>query len=182
MPGWHIGVIGGSGLYALDGLEEAQRIAVGSAFGEPSTPVHAGRIGGVRFVFLPRHGDGHRSRRAEVNFRANIDALKRAGVHRSPRDLGGRLAARGAGARQLRRRRPVHRPHIGRERSFFGARPRRPCLDGRPGLPAPLGARRRCGRGGGRRGAPRRHLRRHRGPAILDPGRKPALPRVGRAT
>jgi len=80
MAGWHIGVIGGSGLYALDGLEEAQQVAVGSAFGEPSTPVTLGRIGHVRISFISRHGGGHRISPSHVNFRANIDALKRCGV------------------------------------------------------------------------------------------------------
>ena len=80
MAGWHIGVIGGSGLYQLDGLEEAQSIAVGSAFGEPSSPVTLGRVGHVRFSFIARHGEGHRLSPSHVNYRANIDALKRCGV------------------------------------------------------------------------------------------------------
>lgn len=80
MAGWHIGVIGGSGLYALDGLEEAQTIPVASAFGEPSSPVTMGRIGEVRFSFIARHGEGHRLSPSRVNYRANIDALKRCGV------------------------------------------------------------------------------------------------------
>ena len=80
MAGWHIGVIGGSGLYALDGLDERQTIPVASAFGEPSSPVTMGRIGEVRFSFIGRHGDGHRLSPSRVNYRANIDALKRCGV------------------------------------------------------------------------------------------------------
>jgi 5'-methylthioadenosine phosphorylase len=80
MAGWHIGVIGGSGLYELAGLDEAQQIAVGSAFGEPSSPVTMGRIGKVKFSFIARHGEGHRLSPAHVNYRANIDALKRCGV------------------------------------------------------------------------------------------------------
>jgi 5'-methylthioadenosine phosphorylase len=78
--GWTIGVIGGSGLYALDGLEDAQEIAVSSPFGAPSGPVTIGRIGAVRFVFLPRHGAGHRIPPEAINARANIDVLKRCGV------------------------------------------------------------------------------------------------------
>jgi 5'-methylthioadenosine phosphorylase len=77
MPGWHIGVIGGSGLYALEGLDEAQTISVNSAFGEPSSPVTMGRIGPVRFSFIARHGEGHVLSPGKVNYRANIDALKR---------------------------------------------------------------------------------------------------------
>ena len=61
-------------------MDEAQEIAVSSPFGEPSGPVTTGRIGGVRFTFLARHGVGHRIPPADVNYRANIDVLKRCGV------------------------------------------------------------------------------------------------------
>lgn len=77
---WHIGVIGGTGLYAADMLENAQEIAVKSNFGEPSGPVTMGTIGGVRFSFLPRHGKGHRTPPGAINYRANIEVLKRCGV------------------------------------------------------------------------------------------------------
>lgn len=77
---WHIGVIGGSGL--SDGMvfDEAQEIAVLSPFGDPSGPVTTGTVGGVRFTFLARHGSGHRTPPTQLNFRANIDVLKRCGV------------------------------------------------------------------------------------------------------
>jgi 5'-methylthioadenosine phosphorylase len=77
---WRIGVIGGSGLYDLSSLEDAQEIAVSSPFGVPSAPVTLGTIAGVRFAFLPRHGAGHRLSPETVPYRANIDALKRCGV------------------------------------------------------------------------------------------------------
>ncbi|RPF72005.1 S-methyl-5'-thioadenosine phosphorylase [Aurantiacibacter spongiae] len=77
---WHIGVIGGSGLYEPGALDEMQEIAVGSAFGEPSGPVVTGMLGGVRFTFIARHGAGHRLSPSHVNYRANIDVLKRCGV------------------------------------------------------------------------------------------------------
>ena len=77
---WHIGVIGGSGLYEGAELEEAQQIAVHSPFGEPSGPVTLGTLAGVRFAFLPRHGEGHRLPPGDVNYRANVDVLKRCGV------------------------------------------------------------------------------------------------------
>lgn len=77
---WHIGVIGGSGLADGIGLDDAQDIAVNSPFGDPSGPVTTGRLGGVRFTFLARHGAGHRLPPAEINYRANIDVLKRCGV------------------------------------------------------------------------------------------------------
>ena len=77
---WTIGIIGGSGLYALDALEDAQWIAVNTPWGAPSDEVLFGRIGEVRVRFLPRHGRGHRIPPSHVNARANIDALKRAGI------------------------------------------------------------------------------------------------------
>ena len=77
---WHIGVIGGSGLYEPGALDEAQEIRVASAFGEPSGPVTTGHIGGIRFSFIARHGAGHGLAPSEVNYRANIDVLKRCGV------------------------------------------------------------------------------------------------------
>jgi 5'-methylthioadenosine phosphorylase len=79
MSEWTIGIIGGSGLYELDALEEAQWIAVETPWGAPSDELLIGRLHGVKFVFLPRHGRGHRIPPSHVNFRANIDALKRAG-------------------------------------------------------------------------------------------------------
>lgn len=77
---WHIGVIGGSGLAEGIGLDEAQEIAVSSPFGEASGPVTTGTLGGVRFTFIARHGAGHRIPPGAINFRANIDVLKRCGV------------------------------------------------------------------------------------------------------
>jgi len=75
-----IGVIGGSGIYDIEGLEGAQWVRVASPFGEPSDELLIGHLGGVKMVFLPRHGRGHRIPPSELNARANIDALKRAGV------------------------------------------------------------------------------------------------------
>jgi 5'-methylthioadenosine phosphorylase len=77
---WTIGVIGGSGLYEIDGLEGARWERVDSPWGEPSDSLLRGRISGVEFVFLPRHGRGHALSPSDLNFRANIDAMKRAGV------------------------------------------------------------------------------------------------------
>ena len=79
MSGWTIGIIGGSGLYDIEALEDRQWIKVGSPFGEPSDEILCGRIGETKLRFLPRHGRGHRIPPSEVNARANIDALKRAG-------------------------------------------------------------------------------------------------------
>ncbi|MEE1876949.1 S-methyl-5'-thioadenosine phosphorylase [Altererythrobacter litoralis] len=76
---WTIGIIGGSGLYAIEGLEDAQWIAIESPWGKPSDEVLCGRIGDVRVRFLPRHGRGHPVSPRDLNARANIDVLKRAG-------------------------------------------------------------------------------------------------------
>jgi 5'-methylthioadenosine phosphorylase len=79
MSEWTIGIIGGSGLYAIDALEDPQWIDIDTPWGPPSDALLIGRLGGVKFVFLPRHGRGHRLSPGAVNYRANIDALKRAG-------------------------------------------------------------------------------------------------------
>ena len=76
---WVIGIIGGSGLYAVDSLEDEQWIEVKSSFGEPSDAILCGRIAGVKVRFLPRHGRGHRILPGQLNARANVDAMKRAG-------------------------------------------------------------------------------------------------------
>ncbi len=75
-----LGIIGGSGIYDLPGLENAQEEAIESPWGEPSAPVRRGAIAGLPIVFLPRHDKGHRLSPSDINYRANIDVLKRAGV------------------------------------------------------------------------------------------------------
>lgn len=79
MGDWTIGIIGGSGLYAIDALDDAQWIDVASPWGKPSDALLTGTIAGTKFVFLPRHGRGHPIPPGELNARANIDVLKRAG-------------------------------------------------------------------------------------------------------
>jgi 5'-methylthioadenosine phosphorylase len=76
---WTIGIIGGSGLYAIEGLEDAHWRRVQTPWGEPSDEILFGRIGAVELRFLPRHGRGHRIAPGDIPVRANIDALKRAG-------------------------------------------------------------------------------------------------------
>lgn len=121
-PGqWHIGVIGGSGLAGGIALDDAQEIEVSSPFGTPSGPVTIGTVGGVRFSFLARHGGGHRTPADKVDFRANIDVLKRCGVT----DV---LAISAVGSLREEMA-PGHFVAVddfidrtlGRERSFFGA-------------------------------------------------------------
>ena len=75
-----LGIIGGSGIYDLPGLEDAREEAIASPWGEPSAPVRHGSIAGLPVVFLPRHDKGHRLSPSDINYRANIDVLKRAGV------------------------------------------------------------------------------------------------------
>ena len=75
-----LGVIGGSGVYEIDGLKNKQWKKVNSSFGEPSDELLFGELNGHQMVFLPRHGRGHVIPPSEVNYRANIDALKRSGV------------------------------------------------------------------------------------------------------
>ena len=77
--GWTIGIIGGSGFYAIDAIEEAAWRDVSTPWGTPSDAILFGRIGDVQLRFLPRHSRGHAIPPSEVNVRANIDALKRSG-------------------------------------------------------------------------------------------------------
>jgi 5'-methylthioadenosine phosphorylase len=79
MAAWVLGVIGGSGVYDIEGLEDGRWTRVDSPFGEPSDALLIGALGPVTLVFLPRHGRGHVLPPTAVNARANIDALKRAG-------------------------------------------------------------------------------------------------------
>src|ERR1700721_4176040 len=75
-----LGIIGGSGIYDLPGLENVRDEAVESPWGEPSAPLRHGTIAGLPIVFLPRHDKGHRLSPSDINYRGNIHVLKRAGV------------------------------------------------------------------------------------------------------
>jgi 5'-methylthioadenosine phosphorylase len=75
-----LGIIGGSGIYDLPGLEHVREEAIASPWGQPSAPLRIGEISGLPVVFLSRHGKGHRVSPSDINYRANIDTLKRAGV------------------------------------------------------------------------------------------------------
>lgn len=77
-----LGVIGGSGLYDMEGLEQVERIKLATPFGDPSDEFVTGVLNGVKMVFLPRHGRGHRLLPSEVNYRANIYGMKKLGVER----------------------------------------------------------------------------------------------------
>src|SRR5450432_934614 len=75
-----LGIIGGSGIYDLPGLENVREQRMASPWGEPSGALRIGNIAGLPIVFLPRHDKGHRLSPTDINYRANIDVLKRAGV------------------------------------------------------------------------------------------------------
>jgi 5'-methylthioadenosine phosphorylase len=75
-----LGIIGGSGIYDLPGMERARKKKIKSPWGEPSAALRVGEIAGTPIVFLSRHDEGHRLSPSDINYRANIDVLKRAGV------------------------------------------------------------------------------------------------------
>ncbi|MEE8574013.1 MAG: S-methyl-5'-thioadenosine phosphorylase [Thermodesulfobacteriota bacterium] len=80
--GLTVGVIGGSGLYEIEGITNIEEVAVGTPFGEPSDKFITGTLDGVKMVFLPRHGRGHKLLPSEINYRANIYGMKKLGVDR----------------------------------------------------------------------------------------------------
>ncbi len=80
MTQWKLGIVGGSGLYQLDALQNPQWVNIDTPWGAPSDALLTGTISGVECVFLPRHGRGHVKGPSQLNYRANIDALKRLGV------------------------------------------------------------------------------------------------------
>jgi len=82
MPQAKIAVIGGSGLYDIEGMENTEEVDINTPFGKPSDKLVVGKLGGVGIAFLPRHGRGHRIMPTEVPYRANIYALKSIGVER----------------------------------------------------------------------------------------------------
>jgi 5'-methylthioadenosine phosphorylase len=77
-----IGVLGGSGLYQMDGLTDVREVELSTPFGAPSDAFVTGELDGVRMVFLPRHGRGHRLSPSEINYRANVWGMKQLGVTR----------------------------------------------------------------------------------------------------
>lgn len=80
MPQAKIGVIGGSGLYKMEGITDIEEVDINTPYGKPSDAIITGKLGGVGIAFLPRHGRGHRISPTEVPYRANIYALKSLGV------------------------------------------------------------------------------------------------------
>ena len=117
-----IGIIGGSGLYQMDALQNAQEHRISTPFGDPSDVLVTGSVHGVPVVFLARHGRGHRLLPQEVPYRANIYAMKQLGV----RYL---LSVSAVGAA-----RPVHRPDKAPRKHVFRRGRGRPCVDGTASL------------------------------------------------
>lgn len=147
-----IGILGGSGLYAMEGVTVRERRVARTPFGESSAPLALGTLDGVEVAFLPRHGEGHRLLPSEVNYRANIWALKEAGAEAllSVSAVGSLQATHAPGTLRL----PdqfIDRTH-GRQSSFFGegivahagfaeptcARLRRLIMDAGVGLALPI--------------------------------------------
>src|SRR5271163_125301 len=81
-PAAEIGIIGGSGLYEMPGLESAREVRIKTPFGDPSDALVVGKLEGKRVAFLSRHARGHRFLPSEINYRANIHAMKQLGVER----------------------------------------------------------------------------------------------------
>lgn len=105
-----IGIIGGSGIYQLEGLADKHWEAIASPFGAPSDELLFGQLNGQQLVFLPRHGRGHILSPTDINYRANIDVLKRVGVTDIIFRQCSRFTERKPQTRHLRHRRSIHRP------------------------------------------------------------------------
>ncbi len=115
-----LGIIGGSGIYDLPGLENARDEAIRSPWGEPSAPVRHGTIAGLPIVFLSRHDKGHRLSPSDINYPRQYRRAEARRRHRPDFAVGLRLVQGGTASRHLRAGRSVRRPHHRRESSFFG--------------------------------------------------------------
>ena len=105
-----IGIIGGTGLYQMEGFTDVREVAVETPFGPPSDSLMVGSLEGRRVAFLPRHGRGHRILPHELNFRANVFAMKKLGVEWILSVSAVGLAQGALRAAPRGRARPVHRP------------------------------------------------------------------------
>ena len=141
-----LGIIGGSGVYDLPGLERCASSVSRARGASRRRRCATGEIDGLPVVFLPRHDKGHRLSPSDINYRANIDVLEARRRHRSGLALGLRLVQGGAAARHLRAGRPVRRPHLRPRELVLRQGLRRACLDGASGLAAasPASCRRRA--------------------------------------
>ncbi len=165
-----LGIIGGSGLYDLPAFEKPKWVTVKSPWGEPSDQVLHAEVDGLPIRFLPRHGRGHKIPPSAINYRANIDVLKRAGVT----DL---VSVSACGSLK-----EEHAPGsfvlvdqfidrtFAREKSFFRYGLRRARVARRSGITGASRRDRQGGEGGEARYGARWHVSRHGGAAVLDAG------------
>ena len=149
----------------------AEERPIRTPFGDPSGPYVVGTLRGRRVAFLPRHGLGHRLLPSELNFRANIYGFKVLGVERILFGERRRQPERGVQAARHPGSRSVLRSHEGPHQHVLRPRPRRARRVRAPGVRRLSAHRGRCGAGGRRDRAPRRHLREHGRAAVLDAGR-----------
>ena len=175
-----IGIIGGTGLYQMEGFTDVREVAVETPFGPPSDALMLGQLEGRAVAFLPRHGRGHRILPHELNFQANVFAMKSLGVEflLSVSAVGSLKEA--YAPLDMLVPDQLDRPHAAAPLDLLRPRARGPRGVRAPLLPRAVEA---DGRGlpGSRGQAPRgRDLRVHRGPAVLDLRRVAALPLVGR--
>ena len=174
-----LGIVGGSGLYDIPALENVHWEDVQTPWGKPSDRILFADLDGLPVRFLPRHGRGHKVPPSGINFRANIDALKRAGVT----DLVS-VSACGSLKEEYP---PGHFVLIdqfidrtfAREKSFFGAGCVAHVSMADPVSPRARRPDRGRGQGRGRPLHPRRHLHGHGGPAVLHARREQPLPQLG---
>ena len=172
-----IGIIGGSGLYAIEGLEGAEWVRVESPWGHPSDDVLTGEYAGVPIAFLPRHGRGHVQSPTSINYRANIDALKRLGVTDvvSVSAVGSFRDEMAPGDFVLVDQ-FIDRT-VNREKTFFGAGCVAHVSIADPVCARLQGALIGAAEAEGIRCAPARHLSGDGRAAVLDTGREPDVPR-----
>ena len=175
-----LGIVGGSGLYEIPGLKDVHWEDVRSPWGSPSDQILFAELDGLPIRFLPRHGRGHKIPPSAINFRANIDALKRAGVTDVVSVSACGSLKEEPATRAFRDRRPVHRPHLRAREELLRHRLRRPRVDGRSGLPG-------AGRPSSRRRPRTQKIPYTRGgtylvmegPQFSTPRRKQPLPQLG---
>ena len=176
-----IGVIGGSGLYEMEGLTGIQQVTVDTPFGRPSDEYTTGMLDGVPMVFLPRHGKGHRFTPSEVNYRANIYGMKKLGVTRIISvSAVGSLREEIVPGHIVIPDQFIDRTRGTRKDTFFGNG-----VVGHVQFADPV-----CGELSGQLfkaagevggdGAPRRHLRLHGGARLLHPRGEPPVPLLRR--
>ena len=176
-----LGIIGGSGLYEMEGLEDVRWVRVRTPFGDPSDAYCTGRFGDRRVIFLPRHGRGHRLTPTEINYRANIYGLKALGAALGHLGQRGRQHEGGDPPARSRHPRPVLRPHPAARLDASSAT----ASSAHVGMADPVcpalgdAARDRRAAEAGATRAPRRHLHLHRGAAVLDQGRVAASTAAG---